>query len=200
VTSFVDRIADIQLVWSEIPKSQKESKDGLQIQNQLLKEFHKNFYVIVDGVKDQQATNAFWNKTRKYCDFADLLLAVLTTALSVGDSYETHLMFSGKKENLSSSDSDSNRDHTKKKAKHTHTNEYANKSKSGQNAPKAAGKPTFKLEEDGTCYGCGNRHDDMVRWQFEICLLDILCWPDFDVVSLRKTQGSLYPHSCCSGR
>jgi hypothetical protein len=28
VTSFVDRIADIQLVWNEIPKSQKESKDG----------------------------------------------------------------------------------------------------------------------------------------------------------------------------
>jgi hypothetical protein len=28
--------------------------------------------------------------------------------------------------------------------------------------------------------------DDMVRWQFEICLLDILCWPDFDLVSLRK--------------
>jgi hypothetical protein len=28
---------------------------------------------------------------------------------------------------------------------------------------------------------------DMVRWQFEICLLDILCWPDFDLVSLRKT-------------
>jgi hypothetical protein len=27
----------------------------------------------------------------------------------------------------------------------------------------------------------------MVRWQFEICLLDILCWPDFDLVSLRKT-------------
>jgi hypothetical protein len=33
VTSFVDRIADIKLAWNEIPKSQKESKDGLQIQN-----------------------------------------------------------------------------------------------------------------------------------------------------------------------
>jgi hypothetical protein len=29
--------------------------------------------------------------------------------------------------------------------------------------------------------------DDMVRWQFEICLVDIICWPDFGVVSLRKT-------------
>jgi hypothetical protein len=33
--------------------------------------------------------------------------------------------------------------------------------------------------------------DNMVRWQFEICLLDILFWPNFNVVSLKKTPAKV---------
>jgi hypothetical protein len=50
--------------------------------------------------------------------------------------------------------------------------------------PAVKSKPNPVLPES-------NSIDDMIRWQFEICLLDILFWPEFDVVSLRKTPAKV---------
>jgi hypothetical protein len=55
VSNFVDKIAEIQMVWNEVPKHLKESEEGMTIQNQLLRDFHKNFSVVQGVAENNDA-------------------------------------------------------------------------------------------------------------------------------------------------
>jgi hypothetical protein len=160
---FVATIADIKIAWEEIPLATRNSKTGKDIQRELRKQIKEHFKVQVNGLHAPLATNSFWNDViGKGCETFDQLLIAMTAVanqirvgVSVAGLYQIPPTDNPKGSNGKRQEhvTDINSAHGNKKIKHTHN---TSQPVTSQSAPRAPG--TFKLDAEGNCYGCGNKH------------------------------------------